>query len=636
MSLVFLRNRVKWKKGFGEGQGGEMEHSFREQYKNQVKILADQMRDEPLPALTEDLFALFETTGNRLQYENVYFRRRKFLAVYGIAVCMFQRQEDVKKLAKVMEDICAEECWALPAHVNRKTDAAWRVTVDLFASETAQALAELVSFVNVLLPKEHRLPKELCIRVRDEIERRVFAPFFSSSPNYGCWECSDHNWNAVCVGSIGSACIYLMEGKEEERLSGCLRRLCHSLAFYLDGFKDDGACMEGIGYFTYGMTYFVGFAEQLLHYSKGAINLFDNEKMRRIACFQQKMYFQSGKTVSFSDGEQAAKFRMGLTSFLARQYPEVRLPSASSVDMGDSFVSELPVQGCLLAADFESDSCYRFMGLLRDYIWTEELPTSGSPQNISGTAGTALPDDGSLMKRTSDARHDILPDAQWSICESAVGTAMAVKGGTNGEPHNHNDVGSFFYLAGDEFLLTDLGAGEYTKDYFGEGRYHILCNSSLGHSVPIIGGSGQKAGAEYKASEFRADGNGTTLVEFAGAYERGAVNRLVRETHFDLDTGVLTVLDAYDIPEETDSFTEQLVTQGEVSIAEHKVRIVGERHECVVQLPEEVQRIWCQEEEHRNHAGILEPVRLIRWEVPLRCGKENKGTTWFTVTSYKR
>lgn len=612
-----------------------MEHSFREQYKNQVRTLADQMRGEPLPVLTEELFALFETNGNRLQYETVYFRRRKFLAIYGVAAYIFQRQEDITKLSEVIENICEEECWALPAHVNRKADTAWRVTVDLFAAETAQALAELVSLVDVSLPKEHRLPKELCIRVREEIERRVFAPFFHSSPNYGCWECSDHNWNAVCAGSIGSACIYLMEGKEEARLSACLKRLCHSLTFYLDGFRDDGTCMEGIGYFTYGMTYFAGFAEQLLRYSKGAINLFDDEKVRRIACFQQKMYFQSGKTVSFSDGEQSAKFRMGLTSFLARQYPEVRLPGASLADTRDSFALELPVQSCRLAADFESDSCYRFMGLLRDYLWTEELPILNSLQNPSDTVGTAL-HDRTLLQRTSGVRHDILPDAQWSICESAAGTAMAIKGGTNGEPHNHNDVGSFFYLAGDEFLLTDLGAGEYTKEYFGEGRYNILCNSSLGHSVPIIGGRGQKTGAGYRASEFRADGDGTTWVEFAGAYEIGTVNRLARETNFDLDTGVLTVFDTYDIPKETDSFTEQLVTQGEVSIAGHEVRILGERHACVVQLPDEVQHIWVQEEEHRNHAGIPEMVRLVRWEVPLHCGKENKGMICFTVIPYKR
>ena len=60
--------------------------TFREKYIQQIKILADQMRGEAMPPLTEELFALFETTGNRLEYENVYFRRRKFLAVFGMDV----------------------------------------------------------------------------------------------------------------------------------------------------------------------------------------------------------------------------------------------------------------------------------------------------------------------------------------------------------------------------------------------------------------------------------------------------------------------------------------------------------------------------------------------------------------------
>ncbi|MGN0505238.1 MAG: heparinase [Lachnospiraceae bacterium] len=574
-----------------------MENSFQIQYKNQVKALADNMRKEPLPKLTEELFAQFETTGNRLNYEAVYFRRRKFLAVYGMAAYLLKRQEDVKKLSEVLTEICAEECWALPAHVNRKEEKEWKHTVDLFASETAQALSEIITLVNEELPADSRLPEALCETVREEIEKRVLKPFFQSKPNYGCWECADHNWNAVCTGSIGSACIYLMAGKEEERLRECLKRICHSLKFYLDGFKEDGTCMEGIAYFTYGMTYFTGFAEQLLRYSKGAVNLFENEKLKKIACFQQKLYFQSGRTVSFSDGEQAAKFRMGLTCFLAKQYEEVILPDKE------------------LAADFESDSCYRFMALMRDYLWTKDMPERDSERAAS--------------------RHDVLPDAQWSICESSAGCAMAIKGGSNDEPHNHNDVGSFFYLVGDEFLLTDLGAGEYTKDYFGKGRYDILCNSSLGHSVPLIDGKLQQAGAAYRASEFSTDGKGTTRVEFSGAYPEGCANRFFRETRFSLKTGVLTVVDTYDLPKETRTLTEQLVTQGKVTIEEHRVRITGRKQECVVQLPEDVKQIRCQETEHRNHSGGLEFVRLIQWEMPLQQGKENRGITRFTVNAYE-
>jgi len=509
--------------------------SFHEKYKNQIKSLADTMQNEAMPVLTEELFALFETTGNRLTYEAVYFARRKFLAVFGMAAYIFCRKDDTVKLEEVLWEICAEECWALPAHVNRKDNPDWRNSVDLFAAETAQALAEIITLVEGISDTV----KE---KVRSEIEQRVFTTFESSHQG---WECSDHNWNAVCCGSIGSAALHVFAGKEEKRLKGYLERICHSLSFYLDGFREDGACMEGIGYFTYGMTYFTGFAEQLLQYSKGQINLFDNEKVCRIAEFQQKMYFSSGQTVSFSDGETKAKFRKGLTSFLAKQYDTVRLPNQA------------------FAADFETDPCYRFMGLLRDYEWTkDEMPA----------------EDVSCMMR-----HDILPEAQWCICESRNGVGFAIKGGNNGEPHNHNDVGSFLYLVAGEQLICDLGAGEYTAEYFGPDRYNILCNSSEGHSVPIVNGGFQQAGANFGASFFESDGAGKTKIEFSGAYQDGTVHKLAREAWVSLEDGSLAVTDEFELLS-GGIFSENLVTKGTVILQENIARIQGRQVSCKVEI----------------------------------------------------
>lgn len=596
--------------------------TFHEKYKKQVEVLADRMRGEAMPKLTEELFALFETTGNRLKYEEVYFLRRKFLAVFGMAAHMFKRPEDVEKLSEVLAELCTEECWALPAHVNRGADKNWRNTVDLFASETAQSLAEVVTLVNGELPEENKLPEEVCRTVQQEIEKRVLRPFLAATPRYGNWECSDHNWNAVCCGSIGSAAMYLLAGKEEERLQKCLNRICHSLTYYLDGFREDGACMEGIGYFTYGMTYFVGFAEQLLRYSGGKINLFEKEKLRKIAEFQQKTYFTGGQTVSFSDGDKQAKFRMGLTRYLAGQYDTVRVPKES------------------LACDFESDSCYRFMGLMRDYLWTKDMEEKEKTGKEAACAGQE-------KEVGPIARHDVLPVAQWSICESENGVGFAIKGGDNGEPHNHNDIGSFLYLVGTEQLITDLGAGEYTKEYFSAGRYNILCNSSLGHSVPSFGGELQKDGKEFCASGFFADGRGTTRIEFANAYGDTGVDRLVREAAFSLKDGSLQITDEVTFFKQADdmtegpgnagraygSITEQLVTQGEVELRADGVHIMGATDSCLVKLPEEIQNLRVIEKAHSNHEGEPETVRLIQWDIARKQG-ERRISTGFTVIPF--
>ena len=75
---------------------------------------------------------------------------------------------------------------------------------------------------------------------------------------------------------------------------------------------------------------------------------------------------------------------------------------------------------------------------------------------------------------------------------------FAAKCGHNGEEHNHNDIGSFILADDSGQLLVDLGCMEYTKENFGtQTRYTLLQNSSLGHSVPIIGGHPQKEGKEF-------------------------------------------------------------------------------------------------------------------------------------------
>lgn len=111
----------------------EMQNQIKEYvalYESEVRKLADQLRNESMPQLTEELFSEFETNGNRMRYEAVYFGRRKFLSVLGLASVIWHEKEDIQKLEEVIREICAEECWALPAHVRRKENPNWRGVID--------------------------------------------------------------------------------------------------------------------------------------------------------------------------------------------------------------------------------------------------------------------------------------------------------------------------------------------------------------------------------------------------------------------------------------------------------------------------------------------------------------------------
>jgi len=80
-----------------------------------------------------------------------------------------------------------------------------------------------------------------------------------------------------------------------------------------------------------------------------------------------------------------------------------------------------------------------------------------------------------------------------------------MKGGHNGENHNHNDVGSFLlYLNGEPGIL-DAGNVVYTAKTFSSERYTLWNTRSRNHNVALIAGCEQGAGAEFRAVDVIMD-----------------------------------------------------------------------------------------------------------------------------------
>ena len=74
------------------------------------------------------------------------------------------------------------------------------------------------------------------------------------------------------------------------------------------------------------------------------------------------------------------------------------------------------------------------------------------------------------------------------------GLYLAVKGGHNGESHNHNDLGNFVVYSDGKPLFIDAGVGAYTKRYFGPGRYDVWHTCSDYHNCATFNGVTQKNG----------------------------------------------------------------------------------------------------------------------------------------------
>jgi hypothetical protein len=541
-----------------------------------------------MPALSDEDFYLYQKTGNRIIYEKVYFLRRKYLMVFGILAEYEKNSENKKryidKLTEVINDICGERFWALPAHVN--FDNLDVNTVDLFASETAGTLSEMLVIFGDLFPEW------LINKVKDNIMTRVLTPFCTSKFPYSWWETDRCNWSAVCGGNVGMTAIYmdrlgvLPNGWKEP----CLKRVCAALDCYLGGIEEDGAVTEGLYYFSYGMSYYTAFAELLYEETKGEIDLMANPKCEKIALFQQKCYFGGGVSLSFSDASTSDRFLPGLTAFLSNKYSSVQTPDY------------------VLARGIDDDDCYRWICNERNIKWL--IKYSGGAENNS-----------------KGACFDLLPTAQWMICKDKDGNGYAAKGGNNDENHNHNDIGNFLVVYGGDMLIADLGSGEYTKDYFHEGRYNILCNRALGHNVPLINDTEQGQGVDYRADGFIWNEENKELkISFADAYEKGIIESLTRKIGFETDNGFrITVLDIFTPNKNTRKFTENLVSIYKPTITEENgnsiITIIGKdgidggNAVCKIVI-EGAFNIRVVPKEHALHDGNKTTIYLIQFDVP--------------------
>lgn len=606
----------------------------------QIENTAKELRKNPMPELKEEDFFLFQKNGNRLIYEGEYFGRRKYFTVFGILAEFQEERQNIEKLEEIILEMCKERFWALPAHVN--FDALDETEIDLFAAETAGSLAEIIYIL------QNKLSPNVIKIAQQEIARRVLLPFCLSEVPYRGWERNTSNWSAVCAGNIGIAAIYMdwLHASELEQLpkdwkKSCIDRVCSALQCYLDGMEEDGACTEGLGYFSYGMSYYSAFAELLEQDQKRGSkltyeNLMKRPKCDKVAAFQQKCYFGKGVSLSFSDGSIDEHFLPGLTTYLQYCYEGIEVPDYS------------------LARDLEEDHCYRWVTNERNIRWLlqygEQLQ---SAQEIRDRLQEILQEELSDVSEnrkllTTKATYDLLPSAQWMIAKDIYGNGFAAKGGHNAENHNHNDVGHFLCVFEGEMLLSDLGAGEYTKDYFSDGRYGILCNRSLGHSVPIINGKEQQEGKKYCADYFAWHERGKELtISFAGAYEEagvdGILDKLERTIHMEESVAQemkrmkLQVSDLFIMTEKTNSLVENLITTYEpivdndggimirgkhgcckitICVAEYDIRTGEGRIDQTVQVKD----IRILPQEHSLHDGQKTTVYLIQWDVP--CSKK--------------
>jgi hypothetical protein len=568
--------------------------SFYKPYLNEILLKSEQFLNEPITSLTYSTYKIFSKTGSRKEYEKEYFKRRARLNTFAILTMLFEDEKYIYELEDIIWAICEEFTWCLPAHAQDGGNSvtglinpspladvkiegklrSYKETIDLFSAETGFALSEICSLL------EDKLSPLVICRARNEVKERILKPFCELNSLFG-WETNTSNWSAVCGGSVGAAAIYLVG--DNSVLAPIVHRLIGIMDVFLSGYMDDGACTEGLGYWTYGFGFFIFFAELLKQRTDGKIDLANTDKVRNIALFQQKCYLSENKIISFSDSSSASNFSTGLTHHLKELFDEVQIPDIK------------------YGKGFNDDRGYRWASNVRDLIWS-------NPKNTV-----------SSLKTSSY----YLEQSEWFISNYTRGSniiCLAAKGGHNDEPHNHNDVGNFLFHINGETLITDLGAGEYTRQYFGPERYSFFCNSSEGHSVPVIDGLFQKTGKGYKAEVLKADlGNDRDIfvLDISGAYDCDSLTSLIRNFHFSKGNSVtLTINDEFSFTSPPSSIVERFISfQKPQLVASGRVRLAGLK--SFVDILFDSDKLTFSSEKHEFMTHSAEPADV--YTVDLKC-----------------
>ena len=381
--------------------------------------------------------------------------------------------------------------------------------IDIFAASASFALAEIKSLFR------DRFPKLLIDRITYEIRRRTIEPYLSRK---FFWETHDNNWTAVCAGAVGSVLMYeepALFFENQERLHGAME--C-----YLASYKDDGMCVEGVGYWSFGFGFFAAYAMLEREITGGAVDWFARPKVKEISKFIGKMFLQKNVMATYSDSAIGSRYNVGLPHMLRSVY-------------GDE-VEKLPIEHGIVVHD---NTHFNFA--LRSFIYYKA--------------------ENNATEMATDVTYTVENSCYFTKRTPSYG--FTVKGGNNGESHNHVDVGTFILARNNKQIIADIGAGQYLPGYHTKERYTFFNPSSYAHSIPMFDGVGQDSIARDDAFVVCDKEKSIASLDFPQAYGVDFLKKAHRE--FALESDKITLTDEFELTEEKE------ITERFISVIEPKI-----------------------------------------------------------------
>lgn len=424
------------------------------------KIRAD-LPDRPtMPNATDYLAA--KRSNDRARIDRLWQQGRANLSALAIHRCIkgLDPNDLDDRLLDWLWAFLMHPTWTVSAHLpNNDLPASARPVLDLASCEMAAVMAEMREG---LKPWMDSVSGTLSDSVVYEIDRRVLTPYAEGFEVW--WDKRDrlNNWLGVCAGNILAACESLAaQGHPRPKAR---RRALEGLRLFFDAaFTEHGECDEGLGYWSYGVGQaVVGLSRLSRREMEAAV---DMDRFRLIADYPRRIHLHGDVFFSGNDGSLHGKAPMSFVPWLAE--------ATQSDWLGQWAARSSAIDG------------RNFPMLFRGLIGAVGGAVATAP------AAEATP--------TRNETSQFLPDQQVAILRHNTTRGqliIALSGGHNAERHNHNDLGHFLVALDEQVIIPDLGAPQYTADFFGPRRYSYLAASSRGHNCPLIDDVEQRPGRE--------------------------------------------------------------------------------------------------------------------------------------------
>ncbi len=451
------------------------------------------------PAIYATDFMKFTRTGNRTEFETLYYASRHALCALTAAECVEYQGRFLDDIINGIFVVCEQSAWQLPPHNTYIRDTpqhilpdSTRPVLDLFACETGALLSCITYLLREALDK---ISPFITARMHWELERRIITPYLAE--HFWWMGAGDEpmcNWTAWCTQNV-LLTAFLEDFDDSKRLQ-VFQKAAESCDYFLKDYGDDGCCDEGAQYYRHAGLCLFNAMEVLNTVSNDAFQpLFAWEKIKNIALYIVNVHVDGKYYFNFADCSPIAG-RAGVQEFLFGKY------------------TQQPVLMQFAADEFRAANRPLYSDEVNQISLYHRLQTIFYQKEVL-----------SYHSETPAAIQDIFyPSVGLFLTRSQI-LCLAVKAGNNDDNHNHNDTGSFTVYKNGKPVFVDIGVESYTKKTFSPDRYEIWTMQSGYHNLPTLMGLDEKDGADYCAQNvavLQETDTASISMELAGAYPLSA------------------------------------------------------------------------------------------------------------------